>query len=94
MPGTHSVSPFCLRHTESGTYAAHARRKHTEAVGHVSNYIKADPTIYHNISYFIEGWGWDHTKWTAVQWPTAVGSVSDPRELVNLTTSDTGGNGK
>ena len=55
----------------------------TEAVEHVSNYVKADPVIYHNTSYFVEGWGWDHTKWPAEQWPTTVGSVSDPRETVN-----------
>jgi hypothetical protein len=53
----------------------------TEAVEHVSNYIKADPAIYHNFSYFIEGWGWDHTRWPAEQWPTTVCQVSDPCEF-------------
>ncbi|KAF9792984.1 amidohydrolase 3 [Thelephora terrestris] len=53
-------------------------RNALEAVEHVSNYIKADPAIYHNFSYFIEGWGWDHTRWPAEQWPTTEEMESDP----------------
>ena len=38
----------------------------------VKQYILNDPEIRDDKSKYIEGWGWDHTKWTPEQWPTAV----------------------
>ena len=61
-------SPLALRETCTG------------AGEHGSNHIKADPTISRNTSYFVEGWGCDHTKLLAEQWPTTISPASDPRE--------------
>lgn len=79
MPGTPSVRLFLLRHATPGALPANTCNKTTEVIERVSNHIKADPEIYHNISYLIEGWGWDHTRWRVERWPTTVCLISDPR---------------
>ena len=38
----------------------------------VRAYILADPDIVNDKSKFVEGWGWDHTKWLQEEWPTYV----------------------
>ncbi len=36
-------------------------------------YIEADPEIFEDKTKYVEGWGWDHTKWLLEEWPTYVG---------------------
>lgn len=43
----------------------------TDAVAKVRAYIESDPAILNNRSAFVEGWGWDTTKWPVERWPTA-----------------------
>lgn len=50
----------------------------TEAVDRVAAYIKADSSLYRNTSQFIEGWGWDHTRWPVEQWPTSAELEKNP----------------
>lgn len=35
-------------------------------------YILADPDIINDKTKYVEGWGWDHTRWLLEQWPTYV----------------------
>ncbi|RDX40455.1 hypothetical protein OH76DRAFT_1412962 [Lentinus brumalis] len=49
-----------------------------ETVSRVREYILSDPEIFHNKSRWIEGWGWDHTKWILEQWPTSQAFEADP----------------
>ncbi|OCH90259.1 hypothetical protein OBBRIDRAFT_793498 [Obba rivulosa] len=41
-----------------------------ETVKRVREYILSDPELRDNRSRFVEGWGWDHTKWLLEEWPT------------------------
>ena len=49
-----------------------------ETIVLVRDYIMDHLDVYHNISKFIEGWGWDHTSWPVQDWPTAVRVTSCP----------------
>ena len=44
----------------------------TETVQRVRKYIESQADLRHNKTKLVEGWGWDHTKWTQAVWPTAV----------------------
>ncbi|RPD54198.1 hypothetical protein L226DRAFT_523911 [Lentinus tigrinus ALCF2SS1-7] len=50
----------------------------TETVGRVRAYIEADPEILNDKSKYVEGWGWDHTKWLLEEWPTSSALEADP----------------
>ncbi|EMD37766.1 hypothetical protein CERSUDRAFT_114429 [Gelatoporia subvermispora B] len=41
-----------------------------ETVKRVKEYILSDPELRSNKSRYVEGWGWDHTKWLLEEWPT------------------------
>ena len=60
MRVTHDILPFAFR------------RCTTETVARVRAYILADPDIVNDKTKFVEGWGWDHTKWLLEEWPTYV----------------------
>ncbi|KAH9851483.1 amidohydrolase family-domain-containing protein [Lenzites betulinus] len=49
-----------------------------ETVARVRAYIIADPDIFEDQTKFVEGWGWDHTKWLLEEWPTADALEEDP----------------
>ncbi|KAF9653004.1 hypothetical protein BDM02DRAFT_3088406 [Thelephora ganbajun] len=49
-----------------------------DAVAKVRAYIESDPAVLNNRSTFIEGWGWDTTKWSTERWPTAAELEADP----------------
>ncbi|KAH8107827.1 amidohydrolase family-domain-containing protein [Cristinia sonorae] len=49
-----------------------------ETVKRVREYILSEPTIRDNKTQFVEGWGWDHTKWLMETWPTADAFEADP----------------
>ncbi len=38
----------------------------------VRRFILSDEDIKRDPSKFVEGWGWDHTKWAEREFPTAV----------------------
>ena len=42
------------------------------AVAKVRAFIESDPVVLNNRSAFVEGWGWDTTKWPVERWPTPV----------------------
>lgn len=46
-----------------------------ETVIRLKEYILRHPSIHDDKDKFIEGWGWDHTKWTDDTFPTSVGSL-------------------
>ncbi|KAI9059098.1 hypothetical protein FKP32DRAFT_1614248 [Trametes sanguinea] len=49
-----------------------------ETVERVRAYIEADPDIFEDKTKFVEGWGWDHTKWLLEEWPTYHALEADP----------------
>ncbi|TBU22980.1 amidohydrolase family-domain-containing protein [Dichomitus squalens] len=49
-----------------------------ETVQRVKAYILADPDILNDKSKYVEGWGWDHTKWLLEEWPTYQALDADP----------------
>ncbi|KAM5535097.1 hypothetical protein V8D89_011183 [Ganoderma adspersum] len=49
-----------------------------ETVERVKAYILADPDILDDKTKFVEGWGWDHTKWLLEEWPTYHALEADP----------------
>ncbi|TFK83915.1 hypothetical protein K466DRAFT_497548 [Polyporus arcularius HHB13444] len=49
-----------------------------ETVARVRAYIEADPDILSDKSKYVEGWGWDHTKWLLEEWPTYNAIEADP----------------
>ena len=51
----------------------------TETVERVKAYILADPDILDDKTKFVEGWGWDHTKWLLEEWPTYVRLITIPK---------------
>ena len=42
----------------------------------VRRFILSDEDIKKDPLKFVEGWGWDHTKWAKQEFPTAVGQFS------------------
>ena len=58
----------------------------SETVERIKAYILADPEIADDKTKFVEGWGWDHTKWMLEEWPTYV--CLQPR-FVHLSLADT-----
>ncbi|KAI0666716.1 amidohydrolase family-domain-containing protein [Trametes maxima] len=49
-----------------------------QTVDRVRTYIQADPDILDDKTKFVEGWGWDHTKWLLEEWPTYHAFENDP----------------
>ncbi|PCH43503.1 hypothetical protein WOLCODRAFT_75587 [Wolfiporia cocos MD-104 SS10] len=49
-----------------------------ECVSHVKEYILADPELRDDKSKFVEGWGWDHTRWLKEEWPSYEFFEQDP----------------
>lgn len=47
----------------------------TEVIDRLKSYLENHPDIRDDTSRWIEGMGWDQTKWPGAQFPTA---VSDP----------------
>ncbi|TCD59895.1 hypothetical protein EIP91_011218 [Steccherinum ochraceum] len=43
-----------------------------ETVKRIREYVLSEPDIRDNATKYVEGWGWDHTKWPSEKWPTAV----------------------
>ena len=43
-----------------------------ETVRRVRDYVHSNPALRHDKTKFVEGWGWDHTKWVQSTFPTAV----------------------
>ncbi|KAK7692795.1 hypothetical protein QCA50_004428 [Cerrena zonata] len=50
----------------------------SDTVKLIRNFILADPDLRNDRTKTIEGWGWDHTKWTPERWPTADDMEQDP----------------
>ncbi|KAI0700891.1 amidohydrolase family-domain-containing protein [Cytidiella melzeri] len=53
-------------------------RTATETVGRVRAYIESKPDLLVDKTKIVEGWGWDHTKWSETSWPSAADLESDP----------------
>lgn len=43
-----------------------------EVIARVRAYILARPDVLYNTSVWIEGMGWDQTRWSPAEFPTAV----------------------
>jgi len=47
-----------------------------DVVDRVKDYILAHPDVHGDPTRWIEGMGWDQTKWPEAQFPTAVSTIS------------------
>ncbi|EDR09659.1 uncharacterized protein LACBIDRAFT_318953 [Laccaria bicolor S238N-H82] len=56
----------------------HTKRPIKDVVDRVKQYIQTHPDVYHNTSRWIEGMGWDQTKWPERLFPTASDLDQDP----------------
>lgn len=59
----------------------------TETVWRVRDYIQSNPKLRTDKTKFVEGWGWDHTKWLQSAFPTAV--RTPPHGTTDCAKSDT-----
>ena len=46
--------------------------EYLDIVERVKAYILSHPDVQNDTTRWIEGWGWDQTKWPIAQFPTAV----------------------
>jgi predicted amidohydrolase YtcJ len=47
-----------------------------EVIERIKAYILAHPDVHADTSRWIEGMGWDQTRWESAEFPTAVGHMS------------------
>ncbi|TDL26855.1 hypothetical protein BD410DRAFT_782939 [Rickenella mellea] len=50
----------------------------SEVISKVKEYIHSHPDVGNDTSAWIEGWGWDQTKWPGAEFPTASDLDEDP----------------
>ena len=53
-------------------YMNHVLIMLAETVQRIRQYIQSTPVLRHDKTKYVEGWGWDHTKWLQGSFPTAV----------------------
>lgn len=46
--------------------------EYLDVLERVKAYILSHPDVHSDTTRWIEGWGWDQTKWPIAQFPTAV----------------------
>ncbi|KAI0344613.1 hypothetical protein BDW22DRAFT_1354713 [Trametopsis cervina] len=48
-----------------------------ETVHRIRTYIESKPELLRDKTKVVEGWGWDHTKWAQMAWPSATDLEND-----------------
>lgn len=56
-------------------YRANANFVFLEVIDRIKAYLRSHPDILDDKTRWIEGMGWDQTKWPGAHFPTAVSSV-------------------
>lgn len=64
-------------------HAPTANNSFVEVINHLKVYLEQHPDIRDDSSRWIEGMGWDQTKWPGAQFPTAVMTVQFSTLAVN-----------
>ncbi|KAI0692540.1 amidohydrolase family-domain-containing protein [Cerioporus squamosus] len=78
VPGMSDSHTHVLEYGEKKQIPLEDTSSIEETVSRVREYILSDPEILNDKSKWIEGWGWDHTRWILEQWPTSLAFDADP----------------
>ncbi|KAH9913457.1 amidohydrolase family-domain-containing protein [Epithele typhae] len=70
VPGLSDSHVHVLEYGATQVMPLEGTRDIHETVERIEAYVLADPDILADTSKPIEGWGWDHTKWSPEHWPT------------------------
>ncbi|KAH9998500.1 amidohydrolase family-domain-containing protein [Russula compacta] len=78
VPGISDSHAHMLEYGASRLIPLESARSAKAATALVRRFILSDEDIKHDPLKFVEGWGWDHTKWVEQGFPTAAVLDSDP----------------
>ncbi|KZV76297.1 amidohydrolase 3 [Peniophora sp. CONT] len=78
VPGMSDSHVHSLEYGASRLIPLEKAQTPEEAVAAVRAFILSDEDIRQNPDKFVQGWGWDHTKWPESQFPFAAHLDSDP----------------
>ncbi|KAI0702541.1 amidohydrolase family-domain-containing protein [Earliella scabrosa] len=78
VPGLSDSHTHILEYGATKQMPLEGTKSIAETVARVRAYILADPDIVNDKTKFVEGWGWDHTKWLLEEWPTYDALEADP----------------
>ncbi|KAI0036858.1 amidohydrolase family-domain-containing protein [Vararia minispora EC-137] len=78
VPGMSDSHAHCLEYGASRLIPLESARRPVDAVAAVRNYILNDEDIQADPEKYVQGWGWDHTRWPDHNFPTAADLDSDP----------------
>ncbi|KAN0134017.1 Amidohydrolase family domain containing protein [Lactarius tabidus] len=78
VPGISDSHAHMLEYGASRLIPLESARSAKAATALVRRFILSDEDIKKDPSKFVEGWGWDHTKWAKQEFPTAADLDSDP----------------
>ncbi|KAI0656518.1 amidohydrolase family-domain-containing protein [Cubamyces menziesii] len=78
VPGLSDSHAHVLEYGATKQMPLEGTKSIAETVGRVRAYIEADPDILEDKTKYVEGWGWDHTKWLLEEWPTYNALEADP----------------
>ncbi|KAI0351006.1 hypothetical protein OH77DRAFT_1411838 [Trametes cingulata] len=78
VPGLSDSHAHVLEYGATKQMPLEGTKSIAETVERVRAYIEADPDIFEDKTKYVEGWGWDHTKWLLEEWPTYGALEADP----------------
>ncbi|KAH9083588.1 amidohydrolase family-domain-containing protein [Lactarius deliciosus] len=78
VPGISDSHAHMLEYGASRLIPLESARSAKAATALVRRFISSDEDIKKDPLKFVEGWGWDHTKWAGREFPTAADLDSDP----------------
>ncbi|KAI0045278.1 hypothetical protein FA95DRAFT_1583421 [Auriscalpium vulgare] len=78
VPGMSDSHAHMLEYGASKMIPLESAPSAKAATALVRKFIQKDDDIKRDPTKFVEGWGWDHTKWTGQEFPTAADLDADP----------------
>ncbi|KAI8975925.1 amidohydrolase family-domain-containing protein [Trametes punicea] len=78
VPGLSDSHSHVLEYGATKQMPLEGTKSIAETVERVRVYIEADRDIFEDKTKYVEGWGWDHTKWFFEEWPTYHALEADP----------------
>ncbi|KAI0298561.1 amidohydrolase 3 [Russula brevipes] len=78
VPGISDSHAHMLEYGASRLIPLESARSAKDATALVRRFILSDEDIKQDPLKFVEGWGWDHTKWAEQEFPNAAVLDSDP----------------
>ncbi|KAI0305633.1 amidohydrolase family-domain-containing protein [Multifurca ochricompacta] len=78
IPGMSDSHAHMLEYGASRLIPLESARSAKAATALVRQFILSDEDVKQDPLKFVEGWGWDHTKWAELGFPTAADLDSDP----------------